>query len=207
MLEASSGRRRCLVGRAPEERDRMVRFVLAPDGTVVADVDERLPGRGMWVRAERSAVEQAVRRNLFAKAAGAPTRAPADLPVQVEAAIRRRCLDLLGLARRAGLAVAGFDQVEAALRAGGIGLLLIARDAAGQADKLIRSAGGVPVVRALERAELGRVFGREEAVYVALREGGLVTRLLRELGRLEGLASPAAAAANGGGTREGGDDR
>lgn len=207
-LEAASGRRRCVVARAAGERDRMVRFVLAPDGTVVADVDERLPGRGLWVAAERGAVLQAVRRNLFAKAAGAAARPPADLVERVEAAVRRRCLDLLGLARRAGLVVAGFDQVEAALAKGAVGLLLIARDAASQADKLCRLAGSVPIARQLERGELGRALGRDELVYVAVAPGGLAARLRRELARLEGLAGETRPSAPGGsGTQEGGDDR
>ncbi|MEJ5234027.1 MAG: DUF448 domain-containing protein, partial [Geminicoccaceae bacterium] len=84
-LEPAGGRRRCLVARAAGERARMVRFVLSPDGTVVPDVDERLPGRGLWVAADRSALVEAVRRNLFAKAAGAAARPPADLVERVEA--------------------------------------------------------------------------------------------------------------------------
>jgi predicted RNA-binding protein YlxR (DUF448 family) len=207
-LEPTGGRRRCLVARAAGERTRMVRFVLAPDGTVVADVDERLPGRGLWVAAERSALAEAVRRNLFAKAAGAPARPPADLVERVEAAVRRRCLDLLGLARRAGLVTAGFDQVEAALRQGGVGLVLIARDAASQAVKLRRLAGGLPVHCGLERVELGRALGRDELVYVAVGAGTLTRRLERELARLDGLAEGTRPPVPGGsGTQEGGDDR
>lgn len=207
-LETGGGRRRCVVARRTGERARMIRFVLAPDGTVVADVDERLPGRGLWLEARRAILAEAVRRNLFAKAAGAAARPPADLVERVEAGVRRRCLDLLGLARRSGLVTAGFDQVEAALRQGAAGLLLIARDAAGQAAKLRRMAGGLPVFSGLERAELGRALGRDELVYVAVATGGLTERLERELVRLDGLAEGTRPSASGGsGTQEGGDDR
>lgn len=207
-LEPGGGRRRCIVARAAGERTRMVRFVLAPDGTVVADVDERLPGRGLWVAARRAVLSEAVRRNQFAKAAGAAARPPADLVERVEAALRRRCLDLLGLARRAGLVSAGFDQVEAALRQGGVGLLLIARDAASQAAKLRGLAGPVPVFCSLERSELGRALGRDELVYVAVATGGLTSHLERELVRLDGLAEGIRpSASDGSGTQKGGDDR
>jgi hypothetical protein len=203
-----AGRRRCAAARAAGDRAGMIRFVLAPDGVVVPDVDERLPGRGIWVAADRALIAWAVRSNLFAKAAGAPARPAVDLPARVEAALRRRCLDLLGLARRAGLLVAGFDQVEAALRQGGIGLLLIARDAASQAAKLRRLAGAVPVACGLGRSELGRPFGREELVYAAVARGRLADRLRRELARLDGLADGTRPEAPGGSeTQEGGDDR
>lgn len=207
-FEVETGRRRCAVARAAGDRAGMVRFVLAPDGAVVPDVDERLPGRGIWVTADRALLAQAVRKNLFAKAAGAPARAEADLPARVEAGLRRRCLDLLGLARRAGLLVAGFDQVEAALRQGGVGLVLIARDAASQAAKLRRLAGEVPVAAGLGRSELGRPFGRDELVYAAVARGRLADRLRRELARLDGLADRTRPEAPGGSeTQEGGDDR
>lgn len=207
-LEPAGGRRRCLVARAAGERARMVRFVLGPDGTVVPDVDERLPGRGLWVAADRSALIEAVRRNLFAKAAGAAARPPADLVERVEAALRRRCLDLLGLARRAGAVVAGFDQVEAALKEGGVALVLVARDAASQAAKLRRLAGELPFFANLERGELGRALGRDELVYVAVGPGGLARKLERELVRLDGLARETRPSTPGGsGTQRGGDDR
>lgn len=207
-FEVETGRRRCAVTRAAGDRVGMVRFVLAPDGAVVPDVDERLPGRGIWVTADRALLVQAVRKNLFAKAAGAPARAETDLPARVEAGLRRRCLDLLGLARRAGLLVAGFDQVEAALRQGGVGLVLIARDAASQAAKLRRLAGEVPVAAGLGRSELGRPFGRDELVYAAVARGRLADRLRRELARLDGLADRTRPEAPGGSeTQEGGDDR
>lgn len=207
-VEADAGRRRCAVARATGARSGMIRFVVAPDGAVVADVDERLPGRGIWLASERAALDRAVRRNAFAKAAGAPARPAADLPERVEAALRRRCLDLLGLARRAGLLVAGFDQVEAALRKGGVGLLLLARDAAGQAQKLRRLAGTVPVACGLERGELGRPFGRDELVYAAVGQGRLADRLRRDLARLDGLVDRTRPPAPGRSeTLEGGDDR
>lgn len=207
-VEAGGGRRRCALARAAGERSGMVRFVLAPDGTVVADIDERLPGRGIWVASERATLALAVRKNAFAKAAGAPARAAPDLPDRVEVALRRRCVDLLGLARRAGLLVGGFDQVEAALRKGGVGLLLVARDAAGQAEKLRRLAGTVPVACGLERGELGRPFGRDELVYAAVGEGRLAERLRRELARLDGLVDRTRPPVPGRSeTLEGGDDR
>ena len=65
---------------APE---RMIRFVVGPQGDVVPDLARRLPGRGMWVRAERAAVERAVAKNLFARAARASVRPAADLPERV----------------------------------------------------------------------------------------------------------------------------
>src|SRR5688572_9647857 len=94
--------RRCLVTRESRDASRLVRFVVDPQGQVRPDVEQRLPGRGMWLSAERDVVNRAVAKNLFARAARAQVRAGPDLAFEVERLLARRALDSLELARRAG---------------------------------------------------------------------------------------------------------
>ncbi len=94
----------------------------------------RLPGRGLWLTPRRDIVDSAVAKRLFARAARRPVVVPAGLADRVEALLARRCVDLIGLARRAGQAVAGFAKVEAALDKGEAAVLVEAADgAAGRA--------------------------------------------------------------------------
>lgn len=145
----------------------MIRFVVGPEGDVVPDLARRLPGRGMWVRAERAALERAVGKNLFAKAARAAVKVPADLADRVEKLLLDRALADLGRARRAGRAVAGFVKVEQMLGRGRAGLLIVADEAAGDGLAKLR-ATGLPIERLGDAAALGAIFGREQAVYVAI---------------------------------------
>src|SRR5437870_12059149 len=46
--------RRCVVTRAVLPKAALVRFVVGPTGEIVPDVAARLPGRGLWVKAERA---------------------------------------------------------------------------------------------------------------------------------------------------------
>ena len=43
----------------------MIRFVKAPDNSLVPDIAEKLPGRGVWVLADRSSLEQAISNGGF----------------------------------------------------------------------------------------------------------------------------------------------
>jgi hypothetical protein len=187
--------RRCIAGRERRPRDVLVRFVVDPAGAVVPDVDARLPGRGVWLSAARGAISLAVAKGLFAKAAGRRVHVAPDLADQVETMLVRRCLDLLGLARRAGQLVAGFDQVADALRRGEVAVLLAARDGAADGRRKLRAlARDVPVIEAFDRRELGGAVGRDETVHLALAPGGLARRLLAERARLAGFrpaATPA----------------
>src|SRR5574339_498363 len=96
--------RRCAATRERLPKEALVRLAVAPDGSLVPDIEERLPGRGLWIAARRDIVERAVTKRLLARAAGAGVSAPPDLADRIQALLARRCLELLGLARRAGQA-------------------------------------------------------------------------------------------------------
>ncbi|MEQ1866533.1 MAG: RNA-binding protein [Micropepsaceae bacterium] len=185
--------RRCIVTGEVQSPERMVRFVEGPDRTIVPDVAHKLPGRGFWVASKREAIAQARQRGLFSKAAKSAVVCPADLEDQVERLLVQRCIDHLGLARRAGQIVIGFAQVEQAFRArdGRIAALVEARDS-GPADrgKLVTYAqrqGAIPVIGCLTEGEIGLAFSRESVVHAALTTGALATRFVTEAQRLGGF--------------------
>ncbi|MCG8547023.1 MAG: RNA-binding protein [Alphaproteobacteria bacterium] len=180
--------RRCIATGASKSSDEMVRFAVSPDGEIVPDIKGILPGRGIWVTADRAAIETACNKGLFSRAARGRVSTDPALPDRVEALLAQRCLDLLGLARRGGGAVAGFDKVRAFLSAGEAGLLLAAADGAedGRA-KLARLGRDVPIVEVFSRAELGRAFGREQAVHVAVAPGKIARGIRAEARRLSGF--------------------
>ncbi|MCZ6524919.1 MAG: RNA-binding protein [Alphaproteobacteria bacterium] len=190
LLEARSQRvserqRRCIVSGEVKETRNLVRFVVAPGGAVVPDVAERLPGRGIWLSASREMVGAACAKGLFAKAARAKVSVADDLADQTETLLARRCLDLLGLARRAGQAALGFEKVRTLISAGGAILLIAARDGADNGKAKLRGLGkGLPVVELFASAELSLAFGRENVIHAALAPGRLADRFLTETVRL-----------------------
>lgn len=180
--------RRCVATGAVLPKDRLLRFVLDPDGMLVPDLDARLPGRGLYLTPDRAALDQAVKKRCFARAARRPVTVPDDLGPRLEALLVGRAQNLLGLARRAGQAVAGYDQVAGWLKAGRAALLVQAADAAeGGRARLRALAGDRPVAEVLRATELAAPFGRDHVVHAALAAGGLAARMERELARLSGL--------------------
>jgi predicted RNA-binding protein YlxR (DUF448 family) len=199
--EAETGPiRRCLVTGERQVKERMVRFVVGPDGAIVPDVAAALPGRGLWLTARRDIVAQAVKKHAFSRAARRPVEVSSDLADRVAALLAARCRDSIGLARRAGQALAGYEKVRDALRAGPAGVVLAAVD--GGVDGRRRVAGlaqGAPVVAVLSGAELGSAFGRDRVVHAMMRPGALAERLRVDAGRLAGFRGfgPDTSAADG----------
>jgi predicted RNA-binding protein YlxR (DUF448 family) len=180
--------RRCLATRLVRPKAELLRFVVGPGDQLVPDIAGRLPGRGLWITPARDIVAGAAARNLFAKAAKARVAVPPDLADRVEGLLARDLLDRLGLARRAGQVVAGFEQVRALLAEGSAGLLLAAADGAEDGRRKLRAlAAGVPVVDCLTSAELAAALGRDTVVHAAVRRGGFAERLRLAAARLQGM--------------------
>lgn len=177
--------RKCIVSGAQRPKTEMFRFVIGPGGMVVPDLDERLPGRGLWLSAERDMVNTACAKGLFAKAARRGVKVPADLEGVLEGLMVRRCLDLIGLGRRAGDVVQGFEKAAARFRSGKGGVLLSASDGAAEGRKKIRAlAPAEPLLDQFSARELGQALGRDRAVHVVMTKSRLAESLIREAGRL-----------------------
>ncbi len=182
--------RRCIVTGAVGPKEGMIRFVVGPDRTPVPDLEGRLPGRGIWLSAKRDVVNTAVAKAYFAKAARQKLDVPADLADRLETLLRRRCLDILGLARRAGQVVSGYDKVRTELKAGRGAVILAASDGAEDGvSKIGALAPTLPVVRELSASELGAAFGRDHTVHGVMLRGRLASLLLTESARLAGIAA------------------
>jgi len=225
--------RRCIVTRERLPKERMIRFVVGPDRQIVPDLTARLPGRGIWLSASRDVLEfgglqedgrqkekqgDGGRRQLaraFARAARGPISVPSDLSVLLQAALVRRIGECLGLARRAGQAVAGYEKAREALRTGRYRLVLQASDGSeAERERFLSGFGhaaepgsgfgaaaesgsgsgsifqpgpGLTIIDPLPGEALGRVFGRDYVVHVAVAPGKLAESLVVEAGRLAGL--------------------
>jgi predicted RNA-binding protein YlxR (DUF448 family) len=200
--------RQCAVSRAHKPPEELIRFVAAPDGTIVPDLARRLPGRGVWIDATAAAVANAVRQRAFARSLKRPVVVSADLPQQIEQLLVRRLAGALGMANKAGLIVTGFVKVERQLREGRVFVLVHAAEAsaaeAARLDRLFKvlpGPGGAEaepadrIVHELTSAELSLAMGRPTVVHAAAAAGGASQRLLAEARRLRRYRSGDAAAA------------
>lgn len=186
--EREGPERRCVATGESGPAEGMIRFVIDPENRVTPDLAGKLPGRGVWVGARRECLEKAVGKKLFSRAARRQVVAPEGLVEEVERLLARRVTDAIGLARKAGLAVTGFEKVKARLKKGGAAVLLEARDASDQGKaKLAPLKGGAELVACLDKDELGLAFGRDFVVHAALDEGGAAERVIAEAKRLAGF--------------------
>jgi len=174
---APGSERTCALTREVKPVDELIRFVLGPAGEIVPDVKRKLPGRGLWITGTRTAVDQAVKRNVFARGFKRDLRAPADLAGATEKLLERSALDALAIAGKGGLVVTGFAKVEAALDNGKVVATIHASDAAADGrrklDARLRTVGTpqIPVADVFSGAQLDLALNRPNVVHAALLAG------------------------------------
>lgn len=180
--------RKCIVTGAVGPKSGLIRFVVGPDATVVPDVLERLPGRGIWVSADRAVIAKAAAKGMFSRAARQPVKAPDGLADLIEGQLARRVVDLISMARKAGDAVTGYEKVKEWLVKGQARVLIQASDGSERGKtKLHPPEGEGAFIGCLSAGEMGLAFGRERAIHAALAAGGLTTRVVEEAAKLAGL--------------------
>jgi predicted RNA-binding protein YlxR (DUF448 family) len=185
--------RLCAVSRAERPVDDLIRFVAAPDGRITPDLGRKLPGRGVWVTADRASVEAAIKARAFARSLKRAVTVAPELAQDIEDLLTKRAVDALSLANKAGAVLAGFDKVREALDSGTIDLLVHGSDAASDGrEKLDRKFQAVQGARSqnaefsadLTIAQLSLAMGRSNVVHAALIYGGVTDRFKIAAGRL-----------------------
>ena len=179
--------RMCIATGEVLPKGRMIRFVVGPGEMIVPDIMGKLPGRGIWVSATREALEKAVAKKLFARAAKQAVELPEDLVGQVEALLARHLVEMIGLARKSGRAVAGFEKVKDWLGREDVKVVLQSSDGSERGKGKLWTPEGARYVGCLTSDELGRAFGRETVVHAAIGAGGLAPRVVEEAARLRAL--------------------
>ena len=180
--------RKCIVTGESQPKAGLIRFVVGPEDQVVPDLLGRLPGRGFYVSATRTALEKAVKKGLFARAARMQVKVPEGLVNEIEDQLARRVVDLISLARKAGDAVMGYEKVKEWLAKDQAVVLIQASDGSERGKTKLRAPpGDESFIGCLTARELGLSFGREHAIHGALASGGLTPRVVEVAAKLAGL--------------------
>ena len=179
--------RKCIATGQVLSKSQLVRFVLGPNSVIYPDTENKLPGRGIWVKADRSAIMQAQKGKLFSRAAKQSAECLENLAEQVENLVANRIIKLIGLSRKSGQCVCGYEKVKDWLKKDIAKVLIQSSDGSNREKSRLRTPADGQFIGWLSSKELGKVFGRENITHCALASGGLTQRIVEDAQRLKGL--------------------
>jgi len=191
---APGTKRTCALTRDLKPVSELIRFVVGPAGEAIPDIKRKLPGRGIWITSTRTAIAEAVRRNVFSRGFKQGVRVAHDLDSTTEQLLERSALDALAMAGKAGSVVTGFSKVEAVLAADE-GLALIhaadaARDGRRKLDTALHRVQGekrceIAVISEFSGTQLDLALNRPNVVHAALLVGPGSETFLARVMRLQ----------------------
>jgi len=180
--------RKCILTKELCYKSDLIRFVVGPNKFVVPDVAGRLPGRGLWLKAKKDIVTAACDKGIFTNVLKDKVSVPIDMADLIEGLLRKRCHELMGMARRAGQMVGGYAKVGLFLSSKDAGIIIVASDSRRSRSK---EKTNIPpdakFVFCFSSSELGRIFDRDKIVYAVISSGSFTTNLLLEIKRLSGF--------------------
>ncbi|MDK4705295.1 MULTISPECIES: RNA-binding protein [unclassified Rhizobium] len=204
--------RMCIVTRESGSPDELIRFVAAPDGTVVPDLKRQLPGRGCWVKVDRALVDKAVAKKLFSRALKAEVTAPSDLGAIVDRLLAAQLAGMMNMARKAGQFVSGSSKVDGAVRNGSARAVFHAINAAADGVRKIDQArkawhlgmeteAEIPSFRVFTEAEMDELMGQNAFIHAAALAGQAGEGVVKRANLLERYRNGGQSRATGGAGR------
>ena len=179
--------RKCIVTGEVQPKFGLIRFVVGPEDVIYPDISDKLPGRGVYVAADRDTLEMAVSKKLFSRGAKQQVIIPEDLLDEVEKQLARKVVDLIAMSRKAGSAVAGYEKTKSWLQSEEAQVLYQAVDGSGRGKSKLSTPHYGSYIGWLTSEELGLAFGRQIVIHGALASGGLTKRVVEEAQRLRGV--------------------
>ncbi len=190
----SQPQRTCLGCRQVKDQNQLIRVVRSPDGELLTDLRERLPGRGAYLCNSRSCIETAVSRKQFDRTFRQVCQpiTVAQLVDGIAQELLAHMASLLGMARKSTQFVSGGNAVQDALtKRKPLAVVILAGDISPQiGDKVRRKAElrNVVTVKLFDKLELGRILGRAQRSVVGLPDGKLAEAFLNDLLRYQNIS-------------------
>lgn len=184
--------RTCVGCRTTHDADQLLRLACTPQGQVIMDVTDRMPGRGGYVCYNATCLQKALQPAklslIFKRSVMSPDFNEAYKTVVQSMHIRLRTR--LGMAQKAGAIVSGSETLRKALAQATVHCLILAEDAAvsrATEYNTLCAAAQIPCVRLFSKEDLGSCLGKSPRIAVGLRTKHFcelflhVLQLLRQL--------------------------
>jgi uncharacterized protein len=182
--------RTCIACRKVFDKKTLLRFVLDPDDNLLADLNAKLPGRGVYTCFSVSCVAIACEKKAFSRAFKKEARC-SDSKATLESIVKQmeeRIASYIALANKAGKIISGGDMVADSIRKESTGkrLVLLASDISvdiGRKICFLAQANGVRHEIFFDKNRLGELVGKGFRSVIAVQGNGFVESLIKEIDR------------------------
>lgn len=177
--------RTCIVSGETLEKEELLRFT-ALEGVLVPDFFRKLPGKGIYVKNSYLVLKQAIDKKLFSKKLKKNVDENSQLLEMVENILKKKGLDSINFAKKAGVLITGFEKVKGAIVSKKAAFLHEAVDGADDGhSKIVSIAKGIEIFSLYSIEELDKALDKVNTVHVAFKKSEMAEIVYKDFNRLK----------------------
>ncbi|MCT4575033.1 MAG: DUF448 domain-containing protein [Alphaproteobacteria bacterium] len=181
--------KRDILSKELKNKSELIRFVLGPENKIFADLNEKLPGRGMWLQANKEALDIAIEKRLFNKACKADCNIDKDFPQKVTELLKKKVLDYISISKKTGNLTIGFEKVTEACKKQYPKIFIIASDSGADGKSKFRkyiSSEDIVVIDSFKAIELQEVLGQDSlVVYGCVKKSSIADNIVASYNKMK----------------------
>ena len=150
-------------------KDDFIKISLSPENKLIPDLCDKLPGKSVWIPANKAIIIDTLRKEDLETYFGIPKIFSPDLVSLIEMLLRKRILSTISMTKKSGVLAIGLDAIKTLLIQKRHCLILVAMGAKSVANKSFFTSKNVSIFEnMLEQKDLEKSTGKNNVKYVGI---------------------------------------
>ena len=169
-------------------KDDFIKICLSPDNKLIPDLCDKLPGKSVWLPADKSLLVDILKKEDLKTYFGVPKIILPDLVSKIEMILRKKILSSISMTKKSGVLAIGLDAIKTQLIQNRHCLIIVARGARSLADKSFFVSKNISVFESLlEQKDLEKSTGKINVKYVGIFSKNFKKTIQVDLNKLKGF--------------------
>ena len=169
-------------------KDNFIKICLSPDNILIPDLCDKLPGKSVWLPADKALIVDILRDEDLKTYFGISKIYSPDLVSIIEMVLRKKIVSSISMTKKSGVLAVGLDAIKAQLIQNSHCLIIVAMGAKGLANKSYFASENVSVFEGLlEQKDLEKSTGKINVKYVGVFSKNFKKTIQVDLNKLKGF--------------------
>ena len=170
-----------------DEND-FIKFSLSPDNKLVPDLHDKLPGKSIWATTDKALIECIQERKDVKEHFGVSHVFTNDLLFLIKKILRKKIVNSISLAKKAGYLAIGIDTIKAQLKEKKHCLIIVAKEARSLKNYSFFSSNTISCFEnLLYQRDLEKSTGKNNVKYVGILSKNFKKTIQVDLNKLKGF--------------------
>jgi len=169
-------------------KDDFIKICLSPDNKLIPDLCEKLPGKSVWLPADKAFIVDILKKEDLKTYFGVSKIFLPDLVSIIELVLRKKIMSSISMTKKSGVLAIGLDAIKTQLIQNRHCLIIVAMGAKSLGNKSFFASENVSIFESLlEQKDLEKSTGKFNVKYVGVFSKNFKKTIQVDLNKLKGF--------------------